>query len=205
MFKNLKFGLKIGLGFAVILLITIILNLNGIINMNSSSNLASILNSEYIPEVEIATKLRGAANRIMYQMRGYGYTEEDRFLEAAQKEGDLLDKAIAEGRELSKTAIHLKKLEEELQKAEEAKNNYVALVEETIKVNNNMQRLRLEMICISFIDIGFVSGSISTAVTSSASKDSIAENLFCNSSISAWLPELLSKSSCQDLRVSNCL
>lgn len=68
--------------------------------MNVISKDSYTLAEEYVPEVEIAAKLRGGANRVMYQMRGFGLTEDTSFFRLAQKEIELVEEAIAEAKKL---------------------------------------------------------------------------------------------------------
>ncbi|MFO7884554.1 MAG: MCP four helix bundle domain-containing protein, partial [Desulfobacteraceae bacterium] len=77
--KNMKLGTKIGVGFGVLIIIALVLGGMAVINMKGVSSETTMLAEEYIPEVNVSVKIRGAANRIMYAMRGYGFTEEERF------------------------------------------------------------------------------------------------------------------------------
>lgn len=144
-FKNLKLGAKLVIGFGTLILISAILGIIAVFNMNTISVEADVLATEYVPEVKIATDLRGASNRAMYAMRGYGLTEEERFYKDAVKELEMLKAAIEEGKELDEVAVRLTKLSEELEVAEKAMNTYLALVEETVEVNEKLAESRKEM------------------------------------------------------------
>ena len=136
--KNMTLGAKIALGFGVLIVILSILGSIGVFNMKKSSSQTTILAGEYVPEVIMAVDLRGAANRMMYEMRGYGFTEEERFLENAKKELLLVEKAIKTGRELEKNAKHLKALKGQLNLATEAVVEYRDLSLETAAINAKM-------------------------------------------------------------------
>jgi len=133
--KNMTLGAKIALGFGILIVILSILGSIGVFNMKKSSSQTTILAGEYVPEVIMAVDLRGAANRMMYEMRGYGFTEEEKFLENAKKELLLVEKAIKTGRELEKNAKHLKKLRGQLDLASEAVTEYRDLSLETAAIN----------------------------------------------------------------------
>ncbi len=135
MFKNVKLGTKIAAGFSMLIVIMCILGAIGVFNMNKSGDQSAILAEEYVPEVIMAVDLRGAANRMMYEMRGYGFTEEKIFYDNAQKELEAVRKAIETGRELDKNATHLKQLKGQLDVAAGALAEYKGLVQDTVKVN----------------------------------------------------------------------
>lgn len=144
-FKNLKLGVKLSIGFGVLIAISVILGVIAIRNMNIVTNESELLAEEYVPEVKIATDLRGAANRVMYEMRGYGFTEDKQFYENAIKEIRALEKHINEGNELNKNATALKALAGQLQVATDAKDNYLKLVEETVTLNETLDQNRTLM------------------------------------------------------------
>ena len=133
--KNMTLGVKIALGFGILIIILIIIGGIGSFNMKKSANQTTILADEYVIEVIMANDLRGAANRMMYEMRGYGFTEKKRFYDNAQKELLAVKKAIETGRELENKAVHLKKLKGQLDLADEAVAEYKKLVQETVNVN----------------------------------------------------------------------
>ncbi len=136
--KNMTLGAKIALGFGIMIVILSIFGSIGVFNMKKSSSQTTILAGEYVPEVIMAVDLRGAANRMMYEMRGYGFTEEERFLENAKKEVLLVEKTIKTGRELEKNAKHLKALKGQLDLATEAVTEYKGLSLETAAINAKM-------------------------------------------------------------------
>ncbi|MBI9066896.1 MAG: HAMP domain-containing protein [Salinivirgaceae bacterium] len=141
-FKNLKLGAKLIVGFGTLIVISMILGGMAIINMSSIAKESGYLANEYVPEVKVATELRGAANRVMYDMRGYGYTEEQKFYDNAQLEIKAVKAAIKDGEELSAKAEKLVKLAGELKIAEEATNKYLDLVEKTVEVNKILEEDR---------------------------------------------------------------
>ena len=140
--KNLSLGMKISFGFLILLIIASAIGGAGVLSMKSVETEARLLAKEYIPEVDIAIELRGAANRLMFELRGYGFTEEARFFENAQKEFKAVDVAIDKGRGLEKRAIHLKKLKEQLDVAGKALAEYKLLAEETRETSSKMQENR---------------------------------------------------------------
>ncbi len=145
MFKDLSLGAKLGSGFGVLLVITAILGVTSVYQMTMVADDSAILADEYVPEVVFAAKLRGAANRAMYDMRGYGFTEEPRHLAAAQRELDALETALAEGEALAQRSTHLEALPGQLEAARSAKEEYLALVEDTEQTTGRLAATRTSM------------------------------------------------------------
>ena len=128
---DMTVGKRIGLGFSIVIVITIVIGGLGVWNMLTAKNDSTKLATEYVPEVKVATDLRGGANRVMYQMRGYGLSEEEHFYQAAQKEMEAVRTHLEEADELANKAIHLKQLKGQVQEAKGAVNEYAQLMEET--------------------------------------------------------------------------
>jgi len=75
-------------------------------------------------------------------MRGYGFTEEERFYEAAQKELAALEEGLAESRALAEKAENLVKLPGQLKKIAEHRDEYNELVDETKAAIARMEEAR---------------------------------------------------------------
>ncbi|MCP3872684.1 MAG: methyl-accepting chemotaxis protein [Desulfobacteraceae bacterium] len=133
--KNLSLGMKISFGFALLIIIAVALGATSIWNMKNVQGQSVMLAEEYVPEVDVAVELRGAANRMMYEMRGYGFTEEEKFYLNAQKEIKAVETALAKGRVLDENSPNLKKLKVQLQNATTAVNEYKSLVKQTHDIN----------------------------------------------------------------------
>ncbi len=124
-------GKRIGLGFTAVIVIAMVLGGLGVWNMLIAKDDSTKLASEYVPEVKVATDLRGAANRVMYQMRGYGLTEEDQYYSAAQQEMVSLNKHLEEASDLAERAVYLKALKGQVTQASGAVANYAKLMQDT--------------------------------------------------------------------------
>ncbi len=143
--KNMRLGMKIALGFGVLIVIAGILGAVGIWNMGKVERSSGILSAEYVPQVAMAMNLSNAASRLMYEMRGYGLSEEKSFYEAALKEAEALDKALKDGEELEASAKNLTGLKEQLEKATAAAAQYKQLMKKTneliLKIDQNRAQL----------------------------------------------------------------
>lgn len=145
MFSSLRLGAKITLGFGAIIILSAVIGVVAILQMDAVRTESTILAQEYVPEVVVAAELRGAANRAMYQMRGYGFTEDKRFLAAARHELDQLDSAIQDGETLKQQAVHLTALPDQLANAERARETYLGLVTETEQTTSALAEARHAM------------------------------------------------------------
>jgi methyl-accepting chemotaxis protein len=129
--NNLTLGKKIALGFGVLIMISVALGGMGSWQMKNAQQGSELLSEEYVPEMAVSAKIRGAANRVMYQMRGYGLTEDENYLKAANREMEALEASMGEARTLGTTAVHLTALEGQLETISKNTNHYQQLVEET--------------------------------------------------------------------------
>ena len=140
--KNLSLGLKISLGFAILIVIASVLGIMAIWNMGRVETQSTMLANEYVPEVAVANELRGASNRVMYEMRGYGFTEDTAFYEAGMKELAAVDAAIEKARDLEERSSNLKQLKGQLEIATRAVDNYKTLVQQTKDTNAKLAEER---------------------------------------------------------------
>ena len=140
--KNLSLGIKIAGGFGLLILIAIALGGMAVWNMNTVKTQSVMLADEYIPEVDMAMELRGAVNRLMFEMRGYGFTEDDAFYQNAQKEMAAVEKTFETGRQLGETAVNLEKLKGELAEATKGVHDYKVLIEQTVDTSAKMAENR---------------------------------------------------------------
>ncbi len=142
--SGLRLGLaaKIGGGFTIVILISLSLGLWVMNQMANISKNSYNLAKEYVPEVEVATKLRGASNRVMYQMRGFGLTEDITYYRAAEKEMNLVEKEIDEAKKLQESAKVLVALKDQITSAQSAKEEYKSLMLRTREIEKILDEYR---------------------------------------------------------------
>ena len=140
--KNTSLGLKIASGFALLIIIAAALGLMAIWNMEKVGTQSSMLAHEYVPEVDVAIEISGAANRVMYEMRGYGFTEDETFYANAQKEMTLLETALKKARTLEEKSPNLKQLKRQIDAATKAVEDYKTLVQQTVVLNGKLAENR---------------------------------------------------------------
>ena len=140
--NNLTLGKKIALGFGTLILISGALGGMGSWQMKRAQQGSELLSFEYVPEMEVAAKIRGSANRLMYQMRGYGLSENEQYLKDARQEMATLQEDLEKARALAKTAVHLTKLEGQIEIIAKNANDYQQLIDETVAVLGDMHIAR---------------------------------------------------------------
>jgi len=139
---KLSIGKKISFGFGLMIIIACILGIMAIWSMSGVEDQSQMLAHEYIPEVDVAVELRGAANRMMYEMRGYGFTEEKQFYTKAEKELQKIDHALEKARILESKSPDLKTLKSQLDTATQAVEEYKGLIKQTVEINAKMAENR---------------------------------------------------------------
>ncbi|MCB1150881.1 hypothetical protein KDK88_05000, partial [bacterium] len=140
--SSLSLGKKIALGFGILVFISAALGALSVWSMRQAEAGSTLLAREYVPEMAVSAQIRGAANRVMYQMRGYGFTEEERFLAQAREELAALEAGLAAAEELRSHAVHLEKLGDQLATIEESEKRFNSLVESTVTAVSAMADAR---------------------------------------------------------------
>ncbi len=129
--KNLKLGVKMAIGFGLVLLVLLLLGLMATISMQGVAGNAEHLSGAYVPEVKVANQVERSALKAMYAIRGYGFTAEEKYLAEGEKELGATRTALQRAEELAGARKELGKLKEQVGKAKEGLEEYVALVEKT--------------------------------------------------------------------------
>ncbi|OLN26845.1 Methyl-accepting chemotaxis protein I (serine chemoreceptor protein) [Desulfovibrio sp. DV] len=129
--KNMKLGVKISIGFGLLIAIACALGGMAIINMNGVEDQSTRLVREYMPEVAIANSIERATLGTMLEMRSYGYTEDKKQFEAGMRNLAELKRALAEAKAHSEKYPKLVKLREDVVKAQAKCTDYEKLINET--------------------------------------------------------------------------
>lgn len=140
--KNLKLAYKIGIGFGLLIVIACALGGVAIWNMNSVQVQSTRLAHEYVPEVSIASAVERETAGLMYEMRGYGLSEDDRYWAQAGETLNLLKKNLENAKEHSAQFPGLVKLKEDLSAIDRNLKEYEGLIAETRRQINELAKLR---------------------------------------------------------------
>ncbi|NMC48483.1 MAG: chemotaxis protein, partial [Desulfovibrio sp.] len=123
--KNIKLGLKIGMGFGLLIVIACILGGMAVVNMRGVEVDATRLAVEYVPEVAMANDLERHAQLAMYAWRGYAYSGMEHFKTEGLKELDAVKKFIADAAAHAEKFVRLVKLKENVGIAKSRFEDYV--------------------------------------------------------------------------------
>jgi methyl-accepting chemotaxis protein len=145
MFKNLRLSYKISLGFSLILAFAVLLGSLALWSMKKVERLSVKLDKEYMPEVAVANNVERYSLETMFEMRGYGLTQEKGYLDAGNKNLKEVRKYLEEAKSLAARAPVLVKLKEGTVQAEAMVNEYEQFVGQTIAGNEKMAGLRTVM------------------------------------------------------------
>jgi methyl-accepting chemotaxis protein len=143
--KNIRLGLKIAGGFAVVILIALAVSGIGVFNMSNVKKKAVELDEAYVSEVELVGRLQENAQSTMYNIRGYAMSEDKKYLEPGLKYLEAVGEDLQECQALATTFPQLTALRENVGQAVEAKNRYESLLNETIGRNDAIQAARTAM------------------------------------------------------------
>ena len=142
MFKNLKLGARIGLGFAFLLLITMLLGGLAAWNMSQVQENAVMLAGEYVPEVSVASALERQSLLTMYNMRGYALAEDEKYWGLGSAALAEVRKQLGEAKALGARATHLVELKGAVEVAEARVGEYEGMVNRTRELITAMQQDR---------------------------------------------------------------
>jgi methyl-accepting chemotaxis protein len=150
MFNNLKLAAKLNGSFIAVAGLTLILGVLAIFNMWKVKNLATVLSQEKVPAVGIANEVERTSLKTMYQVRGYAFTEEKQFLEAAREE------LVQVKKNINAAAAHaekydLKVLGANAKLAEEKALAYEQLLNDTVKVTEAMDKDKASMLAAATV------------------------------------------------------
>lgn len=143
--KNIKIGGKLGIGFGILIVIAIALGVMAILNMASIRTETEYLANEYLPEIEVANAIERDFLGAMFDLRAYNYTSETSFLDAGQAKIREVRKGINDAYALAEKAERLEKLGELTKQIDENITKYEGLLNQTIKVVENMAEARAKM------------------------------------------------------------
>jgi len=141
----MKLGTKISMGFGAVLVIALALGSLAVWSMWGVKGQSTILAKENVPEVAVANNIERYSLLTMYGIRGYGFTEEVKFLEDGKKNLEEVKKYIKEAKDLASKSKTLEDLNDSAATAEAKALQYEQLVNQTVAkvaaVNENRKGL----------------------------------------------------------------
>ena len=141
MFKNMKLGTKIMVGFGVLIAIAVALGGLATVKMQGVVGDSVMLAEEYAPESMLASELERRVNRTMFAVRGYQYTGEQKFLEDGRAAIAQVKETIGKLEKLATEAVHLTRLRAGIGDIKLAVTDYERLLAETEKELNAQHKV----------------------------------------------------------------
>jgi methyl-accepting chemotaxis protein len=130
--KNLKLGIKISVGFGLLILIACVLGGLAVVNMHSVEGESTRLAKEFVPEVNMGNAVERASLQTMLELRSYGYSESKKELDAGLRNLGELKRALAEAKAHSDKFPALVKLREDVTRAQAKTAEYEKLINDTV-------------------------------------------------------------------------
>ncbi len=143
--KDLKLSTKMGIGFGMLLLIAFILGGMASWTMTRMAGQSKVLSDEYVAEVEVANRVERASLMTMFNMRGYAYSQEQRFLDQGLSYLEEVKAHLRDAEDLAARSRHLTKLKEAIRIVEDRVAKYEEMAAETVERNGEINRMRNQM------------------------------------------------------------
>lgn len=131
-------GAKITGGFGLLIAIAMALGGLAIYNMGKVGEDANALAIDYVPEVKVANGVERNALKTRYEIRGYMYTEETRFLAEGQNSLKEVNKNLEEALSLAAKSKNLQTLDANAKKAKSCVTEYEALIGKLMEENKSL-------------------------------------------------------------------
>ncbi len=135
MFKNMKLGTKIAVGFTLLVAVAVTLGGLAVWSMKGVETQSNMLAKEYVPEVDLCNNVERNSLMTMYEMRGYGLTEDKAFYDRGMKYLQEVDNWLTKCEQLAKEAKNLTKLGPAVKETQAAVGSYKDLVQQTVDLN----------------------------------------------------------------------
>ncbi|MBI4805158.1 MAG: HAMP domain-containing protein [Desulfovibrio sp.] len=129
--RNLKLGMKIGLGFGILILIAALLGGMAMLNMGTVGRQADRLSQEVAPAVAVANLLERHAQTAMLNTRSFNLTSDDKYWDLAVKSFADMEKDLKEAKDLAQKYPTLVALNQNTDRAAAAVAEYVRLATQT--------------------------------------------------------------------------
>ena len=129
--RNLKLGIKIGIGFGILIIIACVLGGMAIVQMSSVSKDAERLATEYVPEVAVANDVERYSLNTMLAMRSYALSEEPAYFDQAKAQLGEVYKSLDQAKAHADKYPALVQLKANVAKAKTNVDGYEKLAEQT--------------------------------------------------------------------------
>jgi methyl-accepting chemotaxis protein len=145
MLKDMKLGLKMALGFGLVILLVITVGVIGIVNMLQIQQDSVSLEERYVPEVDVAVDVLGNTYMMVYEIRGYTYSFDNNFYTSGMRYMDQMDQAIQEAAALSERFPQMLALRNGVAALRTSAGNYRRETIETQDIMNRITQIRTSL------------------------------------------------------------
>ncbi len=142
MIKNMRLGVKMTLGFGLVIAMVAGVGGLAILNMLAIQREAGSLKDKYVPEVAVANELERNSLQTMYSMHGYIYSFKEELWTEGRSYLNAVDKHMRDAEALSRRYGELTKLKEGVGTAQEQVAAYEKLAAATEATIRDIQRQR---------------------------------------------------------------
>jgi methyl-accepting chemotaxis protein len=142
--KQFTIGKRITLGFSTVIAITLAVGAFAIVAMWQSLKGANIMAQDYVPEVDIASRISAAMAEVRVNGRSYQFTGEKTYLEAGRKALDDVKKGVQDAEALANKSAVLVKLKEQVKDAPKLIADYETLLGETEKADLRRDKIQAD-------------------------------------------------------------
>ena len=139
MFKNMKLGTKIAVGFGMLIVIAIALGGLAVWSMNGVKTVANTLSKANVPEVAVANDVERSSLSTMYETRGYAFTEDTAFLDKAKANLEEVKKNLKAAKDHA-AAFELATLKKNAEAADAKVQEYERLLNDTVAKTQAMAK-----------------------------------------------------------------
>ncbi len=141
----MKLGTKITSGFTGLIAIALGLGGLAIWCMLGVKSDATLLSKETVPAVAVANEVERDSLSTMYNMRGYAFTEETKFLVEMRKYLEEVKKDLKQAKDLATASQSLEELKKASEKAEAKVHDYEQLANDTVSKTELLAKDRERM------------------------------------------------------------
>lgn len=146
MLKNMKIGMKIATGIGVMILVIVLVMFYIGLTLNEINSEMTTLSSEYMKKVELSNKIERTSHDIMFNIRGYGQTENEKYLELGLKSFEENEILINQAIEISENSEMMKDSAKNFEDSKTALLEYKSLVNDTSASIAKTDAAKVEML-----------------------------------------------------------
>ena len=142
MLKNMSIGGKLSLAFGALLAVFAAAGAVSWMNMTGAREEARSIAEQSVPEIVAASHVQNTVQKLMYEIRGYGFTYDKSFLEAGKTAAEEAGHAITQALELGEKYASLGGLREGASAAHAGLGEYLGMMERTEALVNAIAAAR---------------------------------------------------------------